>query len=365
MSKIELRQLNKFYGDVHAVKDINLTINEGELLVLVGPSGCGKSTLLRLISGLDEMSGGDVIIDGALANHVPTKDRDVAMVFQNHMLYPQKTVFDNMSFSLKLQGRSKKEIKQRVDEVAAMLGLSDLLERRPRHLSGGERQRVAIGRAVVRDPHFFLFDEPLSNLDTSLRERLRSEIKKLHNELGTTMIFVTHDQSEAMALADRIAIMRNGEVEQIGAPEELYDQPATQFVAEFFGSPGMNILPVNITPSDHGMRMTLAGGTEIPVPQSRCDLYRSHIGKDMRFGLRPDHITGKKALSGSDNFDLETVVKDVERRGVESIVTFEIGGSPVKARVDPKDAVKAGQKMVFCLDLTHMHIMDGQTGRVV
>src|SRR5205809_2125581 len=268
MASVAIRDVHKAFGATRVIQGVNITIGDGEFVVLVGPSGCGKSTLLRMIAGLENITGGEIRIGDRVVNNVPPKERDIAMVFQNYALYPHMTVADNMGFSLKLRGAPKAEIDQRVNRAAAILGLKPLLLRYPRQLSGGQRQRVAMGRAIVRDPQVFLFDEPLSNLDAKLRVAMRSEIKELHQRLKTTSIYVTHDQIEAMTMGDQIVVMRDGRIEQTGSPLELYDQPANQFVAGFIGSPAMNFLPGVVRRSNGASFVELKDGTQLPSPAS-------------------------------------------------------------------------------------------------
>jgi multiple sugar transport system ATP-binding protein len=284
MSQIELRNVGKSYGNVSVLDDISLQMTDGEFVVLVGPSGCGKSTLLRMIAGLEDITSGQITIDGRVVNNMPAKERDLAMVFQNYALYPHMKVADNMSFALKLAGASKAEIKTRVDEAAEILGLEKLLDRLPRELSGGQRQRVAMGRAIVRNPRAFLFDEPLSNLDAKLRVKMRGEIKRLHQRLGKTMIYVTHDQTEAMTMADTIVVLNGGNIEQAGAPLELYNNPANLFVASFIGSPEINLFNVGYA---GGTEVTLAGGQTLPLG-TPLDVT---AGTGIVYGIRPQHIT--------------------------------------------------------------------------
>src|SRR6267143_1699591 len=286
MASVELKQVRKSFGSTQVVHGVDISIADGEFVVLVGPSGCGKSTLLRMIAGLEEISEGEIMIGDRVVNNVPPKQRDIAMVFQNYALYPHMKVFDNMAFSMKLAGRSTEEMRQRVDKAAQILGLTDYLDRYPRQLSGGQRQRVAMGRAIVRDPQVFLFDEPLSNLDAKLRVQMRTEIKELHQRLKTTSIYVTHDQVEAMTLADRLIVMNAGIAEQIGAPIELYERPATVFVGGFIGSPAMNFLPGRIA---EGGRVILDGGAALPLPLASAP--DNSEGRPAVYGIRPEHCT--------------------------------------------------------------------------
>ena len=291
MAEVSLRNVTKRFDAVEAVRGINLDIPDNELVVLVGPSGCGKSTTLRMIAGLEEVTSGDVLIGGEVVNDLPPKDRDIAMVFQNYALYPHMTAFENMSFGLKLRKVAKDEIKRRVDEAARILDITELLERKPKALSGGQRQRVAMGRAIVRNPKVFLFDEPLSNLDAKLRVQMRIEIKRVHQMVKTTTVYVTHDQVEAMTLADRVVVMNNGSIEQIAKPQELYHHPKTRFVAGFIGSPAMNFMRCRVEGNGSELRVRLSDTISLPVPASRAARFRSLAGKELIFGLRPEHIT--------------------------------------------------------------------------
>jgi multiple sugar transport system ATP-binding protein len=294
MADVALRNVVKRFDDVDAVRNISLTIPDNEFVVLVGPSGCGKSTTLRMIAGLEEATAGDILIGGEVVNDVPPKDRDIAMVFQNYALYPHMTVFENMSFGLKLRRVAKAEIRARVEQAAKILDITDLLGRRPKQLSGGQRQRVAMGRAIVRNPKVFLFDEPLSNLDAKLRVQMRTEIKRVHQKVKTTTIYVTHDQVEAMTLADRVVVMNGGRIEQIGRPQDLYHRPKSRFVAGFIGSPAMNFLPARLQPNGDGLLLRLAPELAFPVPPTHTARYQPSVGKDLILGLRPEHITAAR-----------------------------------------------------------------------
>src|SRR6186713_2552940 len=285
MASVAIRDVRKAFGATSVIHGVDISIGDGEFVVLVGPSGCGKSTLLRMIAGLENITAGEIRIGERVVNHVPPKERDVAMVFQNYALYPHMTVADNMAFSMKLRGAPKNEIDERVNRAAAILGLSQLLQRFPRQLSGGQRQRVAMGRAIVRDPQVFLFDEPLSNLDAKLRVQMRTEIKELHQRLKTTTVYVTHDQIEAMTMADKIVVMHDGIVEQIGAPLDLYDHPANLFVAGFIGSPAMNFLPGTLKRANGTAHVELAGGTRVPAPLGAG----GEEGQKIVLGTRPEH----------------------------------------------------------------------------
>src|SRR5262245_44233349 len=289
MAQLKISGLHKHYSGVHAVRGIDLDIPDGEFTVLVGPSGCGKTTLLRTIAGLEEANDGTIEIGGEVMNDVRPADRDVAMVFQNYALYPHMKVYKNIAFGLMARKLPMSEIDARVKRAAAMLGISDLLERLPRQLSGGQRQRVAIGRAIVRNPQLFLFDEPLSNLDAQLRDEMRSEIKRLHQEIGATMIYVTHDQIEAMTLADRIVLLKDGQIEQQGSPLDLFERPATRFVAGFLGSPKMNFVPAKLVESADGLGLELGNGKGIPLPANSHSRYGAAVGREIILGIRPEH----------------------------------------------------------------------------
>ncbi len=291
MAEVALRNVTKRFDDVEAVRSISLDIPNNEFVVLVGPSGCGKSTTLRMVAGLEEVSAGDIYIGGELVNDLPPKDRDIAMVFQNYALYPHMTAFENMSFGLKLRKFSKEKIKKRVDSAARILDIVPLLDRKPKALSGGQRQRLAMGRAIVRDPKVFLFDESLSNLDAKLRVQMRTEIKRVHQMVKTTTVYVTHDQVEAMTLADRVVVMNNGAIEQIATPQELYHNPKTRFVAGFIGSPAMNFLRCRLEGNGTGRHVRLSDTIRLPVPASRAARYAALDSKELLLGLRPEHIT--------------------------------------------------------------------------
>src|SRR5476649_2516611 len=288
MAQVTLRKVVKKYDEVLAVRGVDLDIADKEFIVLVGPSGCGKSTTLRMIAGLEEISGGDIAIGGNIVNDVPPKDRDIAMVFQNYALYPHMNVYENMSFGLKLKKTPKQDIDRRVRQAAQILDITELLDRKPKQLSGGQRQRVAMGRAIVRDPKVFLFDEPLSNLDAKLRVQMRTEIKKVHQKVRTTTVYVTHDQVEAMTLADRVVVMNGGRIEQVGTPNDLYHFPATKFVAGFIGSPAMNFIPCKVEETSGALRARLSEEIAFPVPRERVERYRPYLGREgLFFGLRP------------------------------------------------------------------------------
>jgi multiple sugar transport system ATP-binding protein len=351
MASVGIRDVRKAYGATQVIHGVDITINDGEFVVLVGPSGCGKSTLLRMIAGLENITGGEIRIGERVVNNVPPKERDIAMVFQNYALYPHMTVAANMGFSLKLRGADKSEIDTRVHRAAEILGLMPLLERFPRQLSGGQRQRVAMGRAIVRDPQVFLFDEPLSNLDAKLRVAMRTEIKELHQRLKTTTVYVTHDQIEAMTMADKIVVMHDGIVEQIGTPLDLYDKPENQFVAGFIGSPAMNFLKGNVKLNGtagfvgpNGVKLPLAGAP------SGSD------GRPAVYGIRPEHFT----LS-DDGADAEIVV--VEPTGSETQVFAKIGGEDVVAVFRERHKFEPGDKVRLKPDPALVHLFDEATGK--
>jgi len=368
MASVDIRDVRKSFGDVEVLHGVSVPIEDGQFVVLVGPSGCGKSTLLRLIAGLENITSGTISIGGRVVNAVHPKERDIAMVFQNYALYPHMTVAQNMGFSLMLRGASKAEIAKRVNSAADILGLGNLLERYPRQLSGGQRQRVAMGRAIVRDPQVFLFDEPLSNLDAKLRVAMRTEIKELHQRLRTTTIYVTHDQIEAMTMADRIVVMHDGGVEQIGAPLELYDRPINRFVAGFIGSPAMNFLPCRLADSGNGsagLSVKLSDQLSFPVPEARVSRYRSYVGRELLFGLRPEDIIEKRGdlPPGRAAFDVQLDV--VEPMGMETMVYFIVNGVEVCARVAPNAAGNAGETMPLVADLNQMHLIDPRSDLVL
>jgi multiple sugar transport system ATP-binding protein len=366
MADVSLRKVVKRYEDVEAVRGIDLDIADHEFVVLVGPSGCGKSTTLRMIAGLEDITDGDITIGGDLVNDVPPKDRDIAMVFQNYALYPHMTVAENMSFGLRLKHYPKAEIKSRVDEAARMLDIADLIDRKPKQLSGGQRQRVAMGRAIVRNPKVFLFDEPLSNLDAKLRVQMRIEIKKVHQKVRTTTVYVTHDQVEAMTLADRVVVMNKGRIEQIGTPNDLYHNPATRFVAGFIGSPAMNFFPCRLEDVGGKLNVRLTDRIAFPLPPARADRYRRvGLGDKLLLGLRPEHITefGPHQEPGVEPFD---AVPDVtEPMGMETLVYFTLEGSQVCGRVNPNSSAQAGRPLRLAADLNNMHLLNEVTGAVI
>jgi multiple sugar transport system ATP-binding protein len=353
MAAVDIGKVDKFFGTTQVLHAVEIGITDGEFVVLVGPSGCGKSTLLRMIAGLEEISNGEIVIGGRVVNNVPPKDRDIAMVFQNYALYPHMTVYDNMAFSLKLAKAPKDEIKRRVDRAAEILGLQDFLTRYPRQLSGGQRQRVAMGRAIVRDPQVFLFDEPLSNLDAKLRVQMRTEIKELHQRLKTTSIYVTHDQIEAMTMADRIVVLHDGVVEQVGEPLELYDQPANLFVAGFIGSPAMNFVDAAIKRNGGPPAAVTADGTKLPLPAQAG----GRDGQQVVYGIRPEHLD---LTDGSNGLSAEVTV--VEPTGAEILVFTQIAGQEVAVVFKERHKFRPGDKIGLSPHPGTIHLFDKQSG---
>jgi multiple sugar transport system ATP-binding protein len=366
MAQVSLRGLVKNYDETPAVRGIDLDIPDKEFVVLVGPSGCGKSTTLRMIAGLEDISGGEIRIGDEVVNDVPPKDRNIAMVFQNYALYPHMTVYENMSFGLRLKKFPKDEIAQRVDKAARILDIRELLERKPKQLSGGQRQRVAMGRAIVRDPMVFLFDEPLSNLDAKLRVQMRTEIKRVHQKVRTTTVYVTHDQVEAMTLADRVVVMNDGRIEQVGTPMELYRAPATKFVAGFIGSPAMNLAPCSLVENAGGLSVELGDGLAFPVPPERTGRYRPHLGNArLLFGLRPEHLTEMRAQTAANQHPFEVTLEVTEPMGMDTLVFFRVKGIDICGRTNPAANAQAGQPLKMLADLDHMHLIDEATGKVL
>ena len=365
MAQVTLREVHKVFDQTEAVRGIDLDISDREFVVLVGPSGCGKSTTLRMIAGLEEVTKGTIHIGERLVNDVPPKDRDIAMVFQNYALYPHMTVTENMSFGLRLRKYAKAEVKRRVAEAARILNISELLDRRPRQLSGGQRQRIAMGRANVRNPEVFLFDEPLSNLDAKLRVQMRTEIKRVHQQVKTTTIYVTHDQVEAMTLANRVVVMNDGEIVQIGAPNELYHTPRTKFVAGFIGSPAMNFMACRLDENADALTLRLGDELSLAVPEDRAARYRRHAGKELIFGLRPEHITEPRSDARPGCVGFEARLDVVEPMGNETTVFFTFGGVEVCARIDPSAASGPGSVIALMADMNHMHLIDTETDLVL
>jgi ABC-type sugar transport system ATPase subunit len=355
MATVSLRQVKKSYDANQVVHGVDLEIADEEFVVLVGPSGCGKSTLLRMIAGLESVTAGEIAIGERVVNEVDPKDRDVAMVFQDYALYPHLTVFQNIAFSLQYRGVGKAEIARRVAEAAAILDIEALLERKPRQLSGGQRQRVAMGRAIVREPKVFLFDEPLSNLDAKLRVQMRTEIKKLRERVRTTAIYVTHDQIEAMTLADRIVLMNSGRVEQIGTPEDVYDAPATLFVAGFVGASAMNLVPGRIEGQGTDSAIVLDGGARLALGNDR---FASHAGRAVTVGLRPEHLHWHEGRQGAE---IEGTARVVEPLGSDTLVVFDARGCELQARLPPRVVRHAGDPVRVRIVPESIHVFDPVT----
>jgi len=363
MAQVLIRNLNKMYGDVHAVKDVNLEIRDNEFLVLVGPSGCGKTTTLRMVAGLESITSGQIMIDDVKVNDLPPMDRDIAMVFQNYALYPHMSVYDNMAFGLKMRKVGRADIAKRVQEAADILGIGDYLKRKPRQLSGGQRQRVALGRAIVRHPKVFLFDEPLSNLDAKLRVQMRVELKKLHTRLSTTAIYVTHDQVEAMTLGDRVVVMKDGLVQQVGEPLELYHTPANRFVAGFLGSPAMNFAAVRVHEADGALHAG-SEGFRIDIPAEIGPRLRSYAGRDVTLGIRPEDL---QLANGSHPPGLcfEAVVELVELLGAESLLDLQVGRQTMVASVEPTVRAQRGEKLRFAMRPERVHFFDAASEKAI
>ena len=354
MAAVQIKNVEKYFGKTHVIRGVDIDIEDGQFTVLVGPSGCGKSTLLRMIAGLEEIGSGDIFISGKRVNNMMPKERDIAMVFQNYALYPHMTVRDNMAFSLMLARQPKSLADERVMKAANILGLVDLLDRFPRQLSGGQRQRVAMGRCIVRDPQVFLFDEPLSNLDAKLRVQMRTEIKELHQRLKTTSVYVTHDQIEAMTMADKIVVMRDGLVEQSGSPLELYDCPANQFVAGFIGSPSMNFLPGVLRHNGGNATIELAGGLSIPAPVSA----KGEDGQSVVYGTRPEHIELTEASHG-----VATEVIVVEPTGADTQIFSKIAGIEVTSVFRERHTFRPGETIYLRPDPVRAHLFDAASGK--
>jgi multiple sugar transport system ATP-binding protein len=360
MAVVTLDKVVKAYDKAQMVHGIDLDIADGEFIVLVGPSGCGKSTTLRMVAGLETITGGEVRIDGKRVNELQPGERDIAMVFQNYALYPHLSVAENIVFGLKLRKVDKAEIAERLKRTADILGLDQLLDRKPRQLSGGQRQRVAMGRALIRNPSVFLFDEPLSNLDAKLRVQMRTEIKALHARVPTTTIYVTHDQVEAMTLADRVVVMNKGRIEQIAPPEELYLRPATRFVAGFIGSPGMNFFTATIEGSGDGLHARLSDGQSLAVPLARAALFGEALGKPVVLGIRPEHFN-----MGEGDAALNVTAGLVEPLGMETLVHFDLADEAAVARLLPQSSLRSGAQLRLCVDMDRVHLLDPESDRVL
>ena len=363
MAKVTIQDVSKIYdGGIKAVDDISLEIHDREFMVLVGPSGCGKSTTLRMIAGLEEISAGEISIGDRVVNNVPPKDRDIAMVFQNYALYPHKTVYENLAFGLKLRKFSKADIDKRVKEAADILGIREYLDRKPKHLSGGQRQRVAVGRAIVRKPAVFLFDEPLSNLDAKMRVQMRAEISKLHTRLETTMIYVTHDQIEAMTMGDRICVMKDGLIQQVDTPLEIYDNPANVFVAGFIGTPPMNIFHGELIAEDD-QYIFKAGSMKIPMLKEWKNKLEKYVNGPIIFGIRPEDIGSERAETYANNtVSITATVEVTEPMGAETYLYLDNGtNTNCIARVDAHRKIKVGDEVQLAVLLSRAHIFDPET----
>ena len=368
MASLSLKHINKTYPNgFEAVKDFNLEIEDKEFIIFVGPSGCGKSTTLRMVAGLEDITSGELKIGDKVVNDVEPKDRDIAMVFQNYALYPHMTVYDNMAFGLKLRKVPKDEIDKMVREAARILDLEALLDRKPKALSGGQRQRVAMGRAIVRNPKVFLMDEPLSNLDAKLRGQMRIEISKLHQRLGTTIIYVTHDQTEAMTLGTRIVVMNAGVVQQVDTPQTLYDYPCNLFVAGFIGSPQMNFVDATCQ-VENGKVYLVAGPSKIELPAAKGQklIDGGYDGKTVVLGIRPEDVHDEPAfLQASPNTVIESTIKVYELLGAEVFLYFDYEGSSMTARVDPRTTARTGDVVKFALDAEKIHVFDKETEQTI
>jgi len=365
MASVKYEHVFKRYGEVVAVNDLNIQIADKEFLVFVGPSGCGKTTSLRLLAGLEEISDGNIYIGDRLVNDVAPKDRDIAMVFQSYALYPHMTVYENMAFGLKLRKTPKAEIDRRVKEAAHILGIEQLLDRKPKQLSGGQRQRVAVGRAIVREPKVFLFDEPLSNLDAKLRVQTRAEISKLHQRLGTTFIYVTHDQTEAMTMGTRIAVMKDGLLQQIDTPQTLYDKPANIFVAGFIGSPAMNFFDVKLETVD-GKLCINGGSFQLDVPGDRAKVLQPYQGKDLVLGIRPEDLHDPEFTPpGVVPGHIPAEVDVTELMGSEVYLYLLTGGKQFVARVDPRTRARVGNKIDIVANMANFHVFEKQSEQAI
>ena len=365
MASVTYDHVFKRFGEVVAVNDMNIEVSDKEFLVLVGPSGCGKTTALRLLAGLEEISEGQILIGDRVVNDVAPKDRDIAMVFQSYALYPHLSVYDNMAFGLKLRKLNRDEIKRRVNEAADILGIQNLLDRKPRQLSGGQRQRVAVGRAIVREPKVFLFDEPLSNLDAKLRVAMRAEINKLHQRLQTTFIYVTHDQVEAMTMATRIAVINGGLLQQVDSPHHLYDKPNNLFVAGFIGSPAMNFFPASLR-RENSRLMVDTGTFAVEIPAENTKPYQAHEGKKVIFGIRPENIHDPKFIPPNIHTEkIEAQVDVTELMGNEIFLHMLNGQNTFVARVDPRSTMHVGEKTQIAFDMDNIHIFDAESEQAI
>jgi multiple sugar transport system ATP-binding protein len=363
MAQVLIRGLNKKYDEVHAVKDVNLEIRDKEFVVLVGPSGCGKTTTLRMVAGLETITSGHVLIGDKIVNELSPMDRDIAMVFQNYALYPHMSVYDNMAFGLKMRKFSRADIGRRVQEAADILGLSDYLKRKPRQLSGGQRQRVALGRAIVRHPQVFLFDEPLFNLYAKLRVQMRVELKKIHDRLETTAVYVTHDQVEAMTLGDRVVVMKDGVVQQVGEPLELYNAPANRFVAGFIGSPAMNFATVRLDDAD-GALWASNDGIRIAVPAGIAGRLRDHAGREVAMGIRPEDLRIAGPGDAAE-LALDAVVEVIEKLGSEILLDTLVGRNAMVAAVEPTVRAARHERVRLAVNPERLHFFDTATDAAI
>jgi multiple sugar transport system ATP-binding protein len=363
MATVELRKVGKKFGKVAAVRDFSLDIRDGEFIVFVGPSGCGKTTTLRMVAGLETITEGEVYINDRLVNNLPSKERNVAMVFQNYALYPHLTVYENMAFGLKLKKTPRAEIEQRVQKTAELLGIDEFLKRKPKALSGGQRQRVAVGRAIVRTPQVFLFDEPLSNLDAKLRIQMRLELKKLHERLAITSIYVTHDQIEAMTMGDRIVVMKDGLIHQVGTPMELYHRPANLFVASFIGSPTMNFISVRVARDQAGEMTLEAGAFRLSVPPEKQTCLLPYLDQEVILGIRPDDFS--QAGAPQERRTIEATVAVVQPVGSQIYLDVKAGEHDLIAAVDSACAARAHQGICLQVNLDNLHLFDAQTEKAI
>jgi multiple sugar transport system ATP-binding protein len=364
MTGITLRGVEKFYGNQQVLYDCNLEINDHEFLVLVGPSGSGKTTILRIVAGLESVSNGDVYFGDQLVNDVDVGRRDIAMVFQNYGLYPHMSVFDNMAFGLRRRRMAKDEIARRVQDSASLLGIASMLKRRPKQLSGGQRQRVALGRAIVRDPAVFLLDEPLSNLDAHLRVQMRAEILRVHRAVTATAMYVTHDQIEALTMGDRIVVMNEGRVQQVGTPEQLYDYPVNQFVAGFIGTPAMGFLTCTVTPGAEGCSTLEGTGARITLPAERAVSLAAAGSGPVTVGIRPEHmqVAGASLIDQPDTSYVHGVVEVVEPLGSEQHVLVDVGGAKITAKTERNHSIRPDDKIIFSVEGRHVHTFDADSG---
>jgi multiple sugar transport system ATP-binding protein len=361
MAQVKLEKISKRFGDVEAVKEFSLDIADGEFLILVGPSGCGKTTLLRVVAGLEQPTSGEIYINGDCITNMAPKKRDIAMVFQNYALYPHMKVYDNLAFCLKLRKTAKPDIKAQVERTAELLGIGELLTRFPHQLSGGQRQRVAVGRAIIRDPKVFLFDEPLSNLDAKLRVNMRTELLDLHHRLKSTAIYVTHDQMEAMTMGTRIVVMRDGEVQQVDTPKKVYENPSNLFVAGFIGSPAMNFFDCAIS-QENGDLFARNENINFKLPANKTNMLSNYIGKNLVLGLRPENFAPG---SGGQGSDFKAEVRVVELLGSEQLLNLEVGAKRFSARLDPESVYQIGELREFNAKMELAHMFDPESGEAI